>query len=426
MANSKIIYETYLLSALDRVARNPSGYSVLYINISKLRPKNRHPEFVKIFAKLFDSVAGNANGMLFILSNGDFAILGRDITEDVVEKAIMQLREGLSADPLLHQHDSKDFFKIYNFPEDFAKFYQLVEHMQANAQINIQEIKANPKKPINAEEIDDLIKTLDFIDIAEIVKRQSVLRVDNKGNFTVFFQEFFIAVKDLVKKFDPTLDLLANRWLFYYFTQALDKKTIASLLSSSLKNWPKTISLNLNLSSVFSHEFVNFAKTFIQAEQKIVVEIQLMDVFNNLPRYFQTKEILQSGGHKLLIDSVSPNALRMINIDMLKPDLIKIFWEPLLEFDTDNQDFKRIINAIGKENVILARCDGQKAIQWGLRYGITAFQGPYIDEIEVALCRKKCPMAKQCNARDCLKRKRLLSGWYREACQHKEILEHLL
>ncbi len=426
MGNNKVIHETYLLSALDRVARNPSGYSVLYINISKLRPKNRHPEFVKIFAKLFDSIAGNANGTLFILSNGDFVILGREITENIVEAAIKKLRDGLSTDPLLHQHESKDFFKIYNFPEDFSKFYQLIEHMQTQAQIDKKETQSQQKRAVSAEEIDDLTKALDFIDISEIVKRQSVLRVDKSGNFKVFFQEFFIAVKDLVKKFDPTLDLLASRWLFYYFTQALDKKTISALLSSNLQKWPEIISLNLNLSSVFSHEFVKFAKTFLKPEQKIIVEVQLMDVFNNLPKYFKTKEILQSGGHLLLIDSVSPTTLKMLNLDLLKPDLIKIFWEPLLEYDSNNQDFKRIINAVGKENIILAKCDSPKALKWGLQYGITAFQGPFIDEIEVALCRKKCPMAHLCNATECLKKKRLLSGWYRETCQHKEILEHLI
>lgn len=55
--------ETYLLDALNRIGRNPFGYSVLYVNISKLKPKNRHPEFVKIFAKLFDSMVGNAAGL---------------------------------------------------------------------------------------------------------------------------------------------------------------------------------------------------------------------------------------------------------------------------------------------------------------------------------------------------------------------------
>lgn len=424
--SKNVVYEKYLLDALDRLARNPSGYSVLYIHISKLRPKNRHPEFVKIFAKLFDSIAGNARGTLFVLSNGDFAILGRDITHEVIDAAVMQLREGLATDPILHNHDSQDFFDIYDFPHDFAQFYDYINQMKEQAFLNVQKEAENSKRPVKVDEIDDLIKALDFINISEIVKRQSVLRILPDASFHVWFQEFFVAVKDLVKKFDSRLDLLANRWLFYYFTQALDKKTIAAFSTSNLRIWPQEISLNLNLSSVFSQSFVDFAKNFLKPNQKIIVEVQLMDVFNNLPSYFKAKEILRSGGHKLLIDSVSPAALKMLNVEKLDPDLIKIFWEPLLEFDTDNAELKKIISDIGRENIVLAKCENEKAIKWGVKYGITAFQGPYIDTLEVALLRKNCPNAKNCTAAECLKRKRLLSGWYRDACSHKDVLEKLL
>lgn len=422
----RVIYEKYLLDALDRVARNPSGYSVLYIHISKLRPKNRHPEFVKIFAKLFDSVAGNAKGTLFILSNGDFAILGRDITHEVIDEAVLKLRDGLSTDPILHTHDSKDFFEIYDFPKDFVSFYEYIAQMKEQALLVVRQDEVNQKRPVRVDEIDDLITALDFIDISEIVKRQSVLKIGMDKSFHVWFQEFFVAVKDLVKKFDPQLDLLANRWLFYYFTQALDKKTMAAFSTSSLKNWPKVISLNLNLSSVFSQTFVNFAKNFLKPEQKIIVEVQLMDVFNNLSTYFKAKEILRSGGHKLLIDAVSPMTLKMLNIAKLDPDLVKIFWEPLLEYDVDNEELRKIIAHVGRENVILAKCDDEKSIKWGVKYGITSFQGPYIDSLEVALLRRQCPNAKNCSMAECLKRKRLLSGWYREGCHNKECLETIL
>ena len=93
--------EKYLLETLDRIARNSFGYAVLYVSVSKLKPKNRHPEFVKIFAKLFDSVVGSARGQFFILSNGDFVILARDITPDMVENAVEKLRQGDFDDELL-------------------------------------------------------------------------------------------------------------------------------------------------------------------------------------------------------------------------------------------------------------------------------------------------------------------------------------
>lgn len=420
------ISEKYLLEALDRVARNPSGYSVLYVNVSKLKPKNRHPEFVKIFAKLFDSVTGDAKGTLFVLANGDFAILGKDITHETVNAAVKKLRDGLSSDPVVHTHDSHDFFEIYDFPLDFPTFYSYIEEMMQNAALSVQKEEFNKKRPVTAGEIEDLIRALDDIDIAEIVKRQSVLRIRGAGKFEVMFQEFFVAVKDLSLQFDADLDLVANRWLFSYLTQTLDKKTMEAFFASDIKNWPKEISLNLNLSSVFSKEFVNFAKNFVKPEQKIVVEVQLMDVFNNLPLYFQAKEILRRGGHKLLIDAMSPSALKMLNITKIDPDMIKIFWEPLLAYDLENQDLKKAIEHLGKENVILAKCDNEQSIKWGVKYGITSFQGPYIDSLEVAMLRNRCPHAAECGALNCLKRKRLLAGYFRDECQNKDLLEDLL
>ena len=101
--------EKILLDALDRVAKNSLGYTVLYVNISKLKPKNRHPEFVKIFAKLFDSMVGNAQGSFFVMSNGDFAILacrelqpqsliGTDISEGMMNIAREKVRQAGLAD----------------------------------------------------------------------------------------------------------------------------------------------------------------------------------------------------------------------------------------------------------------------------------------------------------------------------------------
>lgn len=417
--------EKYLLDSLNRIAKNPSGYSVLYVSVSKLKPKNRHPEFVKIFAKMFDGLVGATNGLMFIISTGDFVILGKNITSETVEEAVKKLRQGLSADPVLYAHDSGEFARLYEFPEDFVPFYQYIEQIIANGDVSVA---AEPKKrQIEAGQIDEVISHLDNnIDVAEIVKHQSVIRINNANQFEVLFQEFFVAVKDLSMQFDRHIDLVANRWLFLYLTQTLDKKTISAFETAGIKSWPKQISLNLNLSSVFSREFVNFAKNFLKDDQKIIVEVQMMDVFNNLPLYFEAKELLHRGGHRLLIDAASPEMLHMLNIKRLEPDMIKIFWDPMMEFDMNNEELQQTINDFGRDNVILAKCSDDKALRWGIKYGIRTFQGPYIDDLEVALIRSQCPNGKNCQAADCLKRKRLLAGAFRDECPHKECLEKML
>ena len=424
MSKAKVVLsEKYLLTALDRVAKNALGYAVLYINISKLKPKNRHPEFVKIIAMLFESIIGAAKGSMYILSNGDIAILSKNITPSEIDEAVKKLRAGLAADPVL-SHDSRDFALVYSFPRDFFSFYVKIEKMvQENKEAETEELPV--KEPIEAEDMDKIISTLDDIDMAELVKRQSVMRVHN-NEFTDLMQEFFVAVKDLSRYFGDNKDLVANRWLFQYLTQVLDKKTLAAFASAEITEWPEKISLNLNLSSVFSKEFVEFAKNFLKPAQQIIVEVQMMDILNNLNLYHEVKDILHKGGHKLLIDSLSPASLSMLNLDKLAPDMIKIFWEPLLVYDTDNQSLKNAVEYMKPENVILAKCDGSEAMRWGLSYGLNTFQGPYIDEIEIALIRRQCPNAKICGSLDCIKRRRLLQGMFRDECPHKDILEKIL
>lgn len=415
--------EKYLLDSLSRIAKNPAGYSVLYVNVSKLKPKNRHPQFVKIFAKLFEDLVGATNGMMFILTSGDFAILGKKITQETVENAVKTLRQGLSSDPVLMNSDSGEFAEVYEFPEQFVPFYKRIEDIIA---ADAEQPEEPRKRPLSAAQVEGVINHLDNLDIRDIVKHQSIIRIGGAKKFEVLFQEFFVAVKDLSAQFNKEIDLTGNRWLFLYLTQVLDKKTMSAFQAADLKVWPRQISLNLNLSSVRSREFINLVKNFIRPEQKLIVEVQLMDVFNNLASYFEVRDLLHQGGHQILIDNTSPEMLHMLNIKRLEPDWVKIFWAPLMEFDLDNAELRQTIADLGAQNVILAKCRDEKAMRWGLKYGVNTFQGPYIDDLEVALIRAGCPNAKNCKVLDCLKRKRLLAGAYRDECVHKECLEKLL
>ena len=171
---------------------------------------------------------------------------------------------------------------------------------------------------------------------------------------------------------------------------------------------------------------MNLAKNFLKPDQKLIVEVKMMDVLNNLPLYFKVKDILHAGGHKLLIDEVNPSSLKLMNVERLVPDMVKVFWEPLLEYDENNEAFRKVVKVLGADNVVLAKCDTNAALKWGLSYGINTFQGPIIDTLEVALLQKKCLDASHCSAADCLRRKRLLWGGFRDGCSQKDVLEELL
>ena len=413
--------EKKLLEVLGRVERSQSAYSALYVNVSKLKPKNRHPSFVKIIAKLFDDLVGATEGGLFVLDNSDFVILGKNISLTTVDNAMDKLRLGLAADPLLADHNS-GFTKLYKFPDDLEDMKNVIAGLfmeDADEGLPI-------KYAIEAAQIDGVMKHLDNINVAEIVKHQSVIRLEGIDKAKLVFQEFFVAVKDLGQQYGGNIDLTANKWLFQYLTHTLDKKTISSFMCSDVTKLPNLIGLNLNLSSVFSDELSNLINNFLQPEQKVLVEVQMADVFNNLNLYFEAKEELHAKGNKILIDAMSTNMLKMLNVTRLQPDMIKIFWDPMMEFDINDAEIKDIITSFGAENVVLAKCKDEKALRWGIKNGIRNFQGPYIDVFEVALIRKLCPGGKTCSTEECLKRRRLISGAMRNQCPHKDFLDFIL
>lgn len=417
---SRFDTEKYLLETLERIARNRSEYKILYVNISKLKPKNRHPKFVKIIARLFDNLVAIANGTMFMLANGDLVILGKNITPKVVEDAVDQLRRGLITDPIWTAHSSNEFTHVYE-PDEFDMLSDQIEQMmQLRTPVDLLAYRY----PLDAGQIDAVKARLDELNIVDLIKHQGVLRFETSAHFQLMFEEFFVAVKDLSKRFDQNIDLTGNKWLFLYLTQTLDKKTMYSFMFSDIQNKPSKVSLNLNLSTIFQPEFEDFMKRLSENSQKLVAEVQVMDILTSMTAYFDARELLHRHGHEILIDAASLELLQALNVEKLEADYIKIFWHALMEeYAGDTTHLREMMRKMGAEKFILAKCLDEKAVRWGVKNGIRAFQGPYIDKIQTAIVRSKCPDAKFCPAEDCLKRKRLIAGAFRDECRHKDLLE---
>lgn len=415
--------EKKLLEFLRRIERNQSAYSALYVYVSKLKPKNRHPLFIKVIARLFDGLVGAAEGQLFVLENGDFVVVGKNITSTTINGAVDKLRKCLASDPILMSQEEQAFTKVYIFPEEFIDLGMMIEKMITD---QISDVSEMQKFAIEADQIDDVVEHLNNINVAGIVKHQSVLRLENTDTFKTLYQEFFVAVKDLSLQYNQSIDLVANKWLFLYLTQALDRKTISSFIESDISFYPKSIGLNLNLSSIFSDEFKALTDKFSNLGRYVIAEVQVADIFNNLNLYFEAKKYLHDRNCKILIDELPLGLLQALDVSRLEPDFVKIFWDPIMEFDGNNDNIKKFVADFGADKVILAKCRDAKAIRWGVKYRIRNFQGPYIDSLEIELIRKQCPKGRFCTAEECIKRRRLITGEERNKCEYKDHLEKIL
>jgi len=153
------------------------------------------------------------------------------------------------------------------------------------------------------------------------------------------------------------------------------------------------ISLNLNIGTVLSRDFTNFMRIVDDNAHKIVVELQIIDIFADMNSYGYARDMLQDRGFKVLVDGVNPLALQFFDPANLRPDFIKVAWGK--EFEEESKDnarlkmFRETVEHAGKDSMILYRVDSERAVKWGLALGISRFQGYFIDKLVQAMTRTK-------------------------------------
>ncbi|MGD9639254.1 MAG: hypothetical protein AB7U85_09395 [Alphaproteobacteria bacterium] len=416
--------EQQLLDTLNRVKRNPSGFLAIYMNLSKLKPQNKQPKQLKIIVRMFDQLIHTSQSRLFAFSNSDMVVLGKGISFALADETIYKVRDMLQADPLVYDSPETDFSEIYNVESDFNVLFGKVNKAYNAALENKQNASTQTKsRNIEPEDLDSVLKNLETLNVAEVIRRQSAIAIKAKNDASVVFQEYFTSIADLKKIVAPDINILGDRWIFQHLTEALDRRMLSVLTQVKLFSKPPTLNLNLNISTIFTREFATFKRFAALNNQKITVEVQLMDIFQNINNYNQAKELLRQDGHKILIDSLSAISLQFIDINLLDPDYVKLIWSPGIADKNQKFSPKDLIDQIPPEKIVLARCDSEDGIKWGLEAGIKVFQGYFLDAMTGAMGKTSCQYGARCTLAQCIARRSVLTGRPRKECPNQAQLD---
>ena len=95
----------------------------------------------------------------------------------------------------------------------------------------------------------------------------------------------------------PDFDLLSNLWLFRHLTQTLDLRMLQVLIHNDDSTIDSSISINLNVKTILSPEFINFDNS--------------LDVKYKPGVFLQNKDFLRGDNSRL----VSPEyAVKLLNL----------------------------------------------------------------------------------------------------------------
>jgi hypothetical protein len=135
-------------------------------------------------------------------------------------------------------------------------------------------------------------------------------------------------------------------------------------------------SINLNVATILSEDFLRFDDSLAPGSHgTVVVELRSEDIFADLSAFFFARDFVRQRGYRLCVDGLDWRILPFVDPSRLGVDLMKLSWAE------DLPQALRDAEGAAAQEIILARCDDDRAISFGQSMGLTLFQGRYLDSM---------------------------------------------
>jgi hypothetical protein len=398
---AKPTQEALLIDYLFQLEKHKKGRSAIHIRLSDLRADNRREQHIRVAASTFDNLVRKLNGQLFQMANVDLILVFKMTSLEEVEAGIIKLRFLFSGDPLLsgdseEPKDDTRFCKWYSLETKYDDLLKLGRDFQNAEEARKEQEKnegskgpgglarglANRGEPLSPRHIQAVEKALASADLANLLRRQSICAIVGKSPPQPVFTELFISIADLRNALLPNVNVSSSPWLFQHMTEALDRRVLSLLNRHDDKTLFGDVSINLNVATILSPEFLKFDDNIkIGARGSIVLELQKIDIFADLGSYLFARDFAIDRGFRICIDGLDHTALKFVDRERLGADLCKLHWDDkFLSFaPEEKQAFGDLVKRRGTGKVILCRCDNEAAIAFGQSVGITLFQGRYVE-----------------------------------------------
>jgi len=418
--------ESLLFDACERIGRIREGRLALVLHLSQLLPANREEGRIRIAFRMFESMVDAYRGQMFLMTNSDIVLMCKDVRVSDLDAIIYKLRALFSTDPLTYAESAEGrdrFVTYFDIEADYDAFYDLCSRRVGDAKKQLADQRTAPViQALDAKNLTKVLERIGATDIAGVVRRQACIHINDKMSADIAFQEFFMSIMDLQKVLAPDVNILANRWLFQHLSQVLDLRVLSVLQDSGFRKRPTAYSLNLNMATIETPVFQQFEAS-IRGKAGLVVEFQLLDIFNDLDGFFRARDKLRSRGHKSVLDGMSPLTLQFMDAELFDCDYIKLSWSPDLIDDIRTAELQQSLGPVGYERVILSRCDTELSISWGLAQGIRMFQGRFLDSMISAVTMAECDKSSACTLQQCTQRHGVITGRPRAECGNNDKLD---
>ncbi|MEA4837369.1 MAG: hypothetical protein VB101_03690 [Rhodospirillaceae bacterium] len=394
--------ESLLLDYLRKLENHRQGRRAVVVRLSALQAANRRDHHVRMAAAGFEDVVRQLKGQIFILADSDLVLIFKETALDEVEAQIVKLRFMFDDDSFLAGEGAAgrpafvDWFLLDRDYETLVLFAQraVTEEQQRREsdsrepeteRVQVPQMpKGDPLTPALLAKVEEHLANAN---LANMLRRQAICAIVGKASPQPVLYELFISIADLRQTLMPDTDLASSPWLFQQLTRTLDRRVLSLLNKHDDSTIAGDISINLNVETLLSQEFLNFDDNIKASERgSIVIELQKTDVFADLGAFLFARDFAHDRGYRICIDGADLESLPFISRDKLGVDFIKLVWSPemIMGQFPDGSRLEDYVRRAGATRIMLCRCGEQAAIDYGQTLGITLFQGYHVEALRLA------------------------------------------
>ncbi|NQV57454.1 MAG: EAL domain-containing protein [Rhodospirillales bacterium] len=379
--------ESSLLDHVERVMHSRVERFAVIIHLSSLSQHNRQPYHIRIAARSFDTITNGQDVQLYTMSNNDLVLMCNEVDRAQVDEAVGRLRILFRSDPVAAGDDDdggKRFVSVYGFDNSYEKFLDLARDWAAVAKRNPSGGAGFLGRALDPNSLAKIDEAVSKAPIAQVMKEQPAVVIGAAGLERILFREKFVSMSELQMKAAPGYDLFSNPWLFLHLTETIDKRVLGMLVRENFADRKDALSINMNVKSVLSTDFQKFDEAVGVHTEKVVIELQQIDVFSDIENFTRAQNWLRDRGYLVLLDGLNPISLQYFNPGLLPVNYYKVAWgTEFIEAQTDRtrDQIGDLVDKVGKDRFILARTDTEQAVRWALGLGIQKFQGYFVDRL---------------------------------------------
>lgn len=376
--------EPELAEYLAFLGQDVAGWRAVRLAVSTLKPAARRAQKRKQASEAFRLLLTDYQGRLFHLANADIVVITTAPAKELGEtaKGVAELLGGADAIAALR---SIELAELAGSLYEACVGSHADEHTPHGGKSDSTKSPTfkSGSRPIQPSDLLRVETALGRADVAGLLRRQTVCQLIEGERPKPVFRELYTSIADLEEKVTPGVKLAADRWLFQHLTRALDARVLTQLVETPEPSLASHISLNLNIASLQSRQFLAFDKMLKpEARSTIVLELQLIDILADMNAFQFARDFVHERGYSLCLDGLTYLTAPLTDRTLLGLDLVKVIWTPEMvtdEVESRRNAFAWMIDKAGDGCAILCRCDSEDAIHFGQSIGITLFQGRAVD-----------------------------------------------